>query len=271
MSDFLAHHWRELVEIILTGALILVAGQSLRQTSGLRTLAQIALVVTVMMLVAHLFRLELIRNFALFIGLSLIVVFQPEVRRAVVALGSHRLFSASRENVQLIETVVTAAKQLASKRYGALFAFERGLELDQIAETGIEVDARFTPELVMTLFAPRTSLHDGGMLLRQGRIWSAGCVFPLSQREMNDRSIGLRHRAGIGITEQTDAVSIVVSEETGTISLCVDGKIEQALTTEQLTRRLIALLGGKAAEQKERQRERDAAFPERATSQRINA
>src|SRR5690606_28303871 len=129
---------------------------------------------------------------AFFMGVTLVVVFQPEIRRTFVNLGSHRLFSTARENMQVVEAMEEAVRDLSARRFGALFAFERGMELDQYLETGVEIDSRFTPELVLTIFHPKTALHDGGMILRQGRILGAGCVFPVSQREIADRSIGLR-------------------------------------------------------------------------------
>jgi DNA integrity scanning protein DisA with diadenylate cyclase activity len=131
--------------------------------------------VLTLLIAAHLLQMELIRSVALFAGLVLVVVFQPEVRRAFVMLGSTRFFSTSRENLALVEAVTEAASQLAAKRCGALLAFERGMDLDQFVETGVEMDSKFTPELVLTIFHPKTALHDGGMVLRQGRIAAAGC------------------------------------------------------------------------------------------------
>ncbi len=267
MTQFISTHWSQLLEVLLTGVCLLVAWSWLRKASGVRMLAEIALVIAAVTMVAHLLGLELLRILALFTGLCLVVVFQPEVRRALVSLGSHQLFSTARDNLQLVEALSEAAQQLSAKRFGALFAFERGMDLDQFAETGVEVDAKFSPELVMTLFHPKTILHDGGMLLRQGRIVAAGCVFPVSQKEMSDRSIGLRHRAGIGITEQTDAIAVCVSEETGNISICADGEIEQALSPEAFVKLLSKLLATKG-EHREKERESSA---DRSATQRLEA
>ena len=112
---------------------------------------------------------------------------------------------------------------MSKKRIGALFAFERSISLKEHLDTGVELDALFTPEFALTVFHPKTALHDGGMIIAKDRAAGAGCVFPVSSRELVDRSTGLRHRAAIGISEETDCVAVVVSEETGQVSVCVDG------------------------------------------------
>ncbi|HEY2573321.1 MAG TPA: DNA integrity scanning protein DisA nucleotide-binding domain protein, partial [Verrucomicrobiaceae bacterium] len=117
-----------------------------------------------------------------------------------------------------------------------------GIDLQPYAETGVVIDARLSSELIATIFQPKTALHDGGVIIDQGRLTAAGCVFPVSQKEINDRSIGLRHRAGIGITEETDAVALVVSEETGALSLCHQGKLEHNLEPGMLKERLQEIL-----------------------------
>ena len=268
MGPFFSTYWRQLLEVFFTGVSFVVAWRWLRQASGVRLLAMIAIVLAGATVLAHLLGLELLRSLALFTGLSLVVVFQPEVRRTLISLGSHQLFSTARDNLQLVDALSEATRQLSAKRFGALFAFERGMDLDQFAETGVEVDAKFSPELVMTLFHPKTILHDGGMLLRQGRIVAAGCVFPVSQREMSDRSIGLRHRAGIGITEQTDAIAVCVSEETGLISICADGAIDQDLSPDTFIRILTKLLSTKG-DTREKEKERD--LSDRSPTQRMEA
>jgi len=268
MSEFLSANWRAIIEVALICVGIAVAWRYLRYASGSRFLAVIAAVVAAMLLVAHLLRMELIRNFALFCGLVLVVIFQPEVRRAFVSLGSHRLFSARRASSEFLDLMEEAVQQLSAKRFGALFAFERGMVLDQFVETGVEIDAMFTPELVLTIFHPKTALHDGGMVLRGGRVQGAGCVFPVSQRELSDRSIGLRHRAAIGITEQTDAIAVVVSEETGQISVCAAGELYQALSPSVFRERLSQLLSEEHDRDSDREKE---AIPDRVATKRLEA
>ena len=267
MGDFLTNHWRPVIEVILMVASFAVAWRYLRQASGSRLLGIIAAIVGVLFVLSYLLGMELIRSFALFGGLMLVVIFQPEVRRAFISLGSHRLFSARRASAELLDLMEEAVQQLSAKRFGALFAFQRGMDLDQFVETGVELDAKFTPEVVLTVFHPKTALHDGGMVLRNGRIQGAGCVFPVSQRELSDRSLGLRHRAGMGITEQTDAIAVIVSEETGQISICAEGDLYQALSVPLFRERLAQLLNAPA---RETEREPEM-LPDRAATKRLEA
>jgi len=266
-----------LTEVILMGGGLLYAWLFLRRSTGARLLPAVLLVVLMLVLLAHALQMELVRTFAFFVGVTLVIIFQPEMRRSFVSLGSHRLFSGARENMELLEALEEAVSDLSSKRFGALFAFERGMELDSYLETGVEIDSSFSPELVLTIFHPKTALHDGGMILRSGRIVGAGCVFPVSQREMQDRSIGLRHRAAMGITEQTDSIAVIVSEETGNISISVGGEIIQGLSPEKMTERLVRLLKVKpesheSAREKEKERGKETqVISDRAATKRLEA
>ncbi len=267
MWDFLTANWRPIVEVTLMMGAFFVAWRYLRYASGSRLLAVIGVIVGVLFIASHLLRMDLIRSFALFSGLVMVIIFQPEVRRAFVSLGSHRLFTTRRASSEFLDIMEEAVQQLSAKRFGALFAFERGMDLDQFVETGVEVDASFTPELVITIFHPKTALHDGGMVLRNGRIQGAGCVFPVSQRELSDRSIGLRHRAAMGITEQTDAIAVVVSEETGQISICAEGTLYQALTASVFRERLEQFLSER---DRDDDREKES-VPDRSATKRLEA
>ena len=132
--------------------------------------------------------------------------------------------------------------ELAGKGFGALIAVEREINLEAIAETGVKVDCDYSKELVLTIFQPKTVLHDGGLIVSNDRIVAAGCIFPLTQREDLDRNLGLRHRAGLGLSEEADALAIVVSEETGQVSICHNGLIERNLNVEKFRTRLSQLL-----------------------------
>lgn len=178
----------------------------------------------------------------LFFVVSLIVAYQPELRRAIGEISSRGFGFLSENKIIFIEELEKAVRQLSATRCGALIAIERRVDLKSHGETGVLLDARFTPELVMTIFHPRTALHDGGMIVDDGRIHSASCLFPLTQRELSDRSLGLRHRAGIGISEASDAIAVVVSEETGHISVCHNGRIERFLEPAELRLRVAELL-----------------------------
>ncbi|MGZ5024042.1 MAG: diadenylate cyclase, partial [Chthoniobacterales bacterium] len=128
------------------------------------------------------------------------------------------------------------------KQFGALIAIERDTSIRVYEETGVELDAVFSVELLLTLFHPKSALHDGGVVMRNGRIAAAACIFPVSQRETLDRSLGLRHRAGLGITEESDAIAVIVSEETGGISICHRRRIERNFTPETFRKRIAELL-----------------------------
>jgi diadenylate cyclase len=180
--------------------------------------------------------------------LALVVVFQPELRRALERIGRvgslNWLFAPGtrREFERVSRDIAQAAARLAGDRVGALIVIERETGLQDSAETGVIVDARLTPEMLETLFAPRSPLHDGAVLIRHDRIVAAAAVLPLSETSTYRERFGTRHRAALGITEQTDAVAVVVSEETGGISLVERGRIVRHLDEEQLRRLLVELL-----------------------------
>ncbi|NRB45772.1 MAG: TIGR00159 family protein [Verrucomicrobiales bacterium] len=234
----------ELVIIIATMYLILRRHGSQKWTRFFVVLSVLLIIITA---TSVIFKLKLIPLFVLvgtfFFTMSMIVVFQPELRRKLAELGSRSFFFFSEgKNKEFLENLTETIRQLGAKRYGALFAIERRIELKPHLETGIFLDAQFSSELILTIFRPKTELHDGGIILREGKVIGAGCLFPVSQREITDRSIGLRHRAGIGITEESDAIAIIVSEETGAVSIAHSGDLEHDLDLETFSQRLLDLL-----------------------------
>jgi len=188
----------------------------------------------------------LLENFWSFWVLALIVLFQPELRRALAQLGQSRLFQgmtlvAREQQSHLLDDVVKAADALASKRIGALIVLERNTGLRNYAELGVPLDALVSADLLVSLFLPYSPLHDGAVFMRGDRIVAAGCFLPLSRNTQLGRTIGTRHRAALGLAEETDAVVLVVSEETGRISLAVGGRMESPLDPESLRHRLVEL------------------------------
>jgi diadenylate cyclase len=182
-------------------------------------------------------------NFWSFWVLALIVLFQPELRRALAQIGQSPLLQgmtrASREERRhVIDDVVEAADTLAAKRIGALMVLERTAGLRQYAELGVELDAVVSADLLVSLFLPYSPLHDGAVLIRGTRVAAAGCFLPLSRNTQLGRSMGTRHRAALGVSEETDAVVLAVSEESGRISIAVDGQIETPIDREALRERL---------------------------------
>lgn len=170
--------------------------------------------------------------------LGVIIIFQPELRRALEQLGRGRLFS--RGNVQedeernrIIEALVKATSYMAKRRIGALISFERETGLSDYIETGIPLNSTISSELLINIFIPNTPLHDGAVILQKNQIAAAACYLPLSESPFISKELGTRHRAAIGISEVTDSVTIVVSEETGGVSLTKNGEIHRDLTIEQ--------------------------------------
>ncbi len=231
-------HWRDGVEIFILAALAYHLFLFFRATRGARILTGLLVLLLSLTLISRLLELAVINwllvSFSGFLVVGLVVIFQPELRRVLAELGSHRLFSFNSEETEALDDLIDAMKQLSARRCGALFALQRNIDLKPYAETGVEIDSVIAPELITTIFHPKTALHDGGVIVEQGRLRAAGCVFPVSQREVRDRSIGLRHRAGLGITEETDAIALVVSEESGALSICFNGEIEHDLEPEEI-------------------------------------
>src|SRR6266571_5670181 len=184
----------------------------------------------------------LVRSFSVFLAVALVVIFQPELRRGLAALGGHPIFSLTREKRETVHDLAEAAMQLANKQFGALIAIERDTSIRMYEETGVTIDGDFSVELILAIFHPKAALHDGGVIIRNGRIAAAACICPVSQRETLDRSLGLRHRAALGMTEESDAVAIVVSEETGGISICHRRRIERNFTPETFRQRIGEIL-----------------------------
>ncbi len=250
IGQFLSEHWRHAIEVVILWVIVYHTYRYFKATRGARIFTALVGIYIGMTLISDWLELTvigwLLRYISVFLAVALVIIFQPELRRALAELGSHRFFSRFNETTrkrfsdQLIDIVQTLSRQ----RVGALIAIQRSDELKQYLETGVEMDCLLTPELVYTIFYDGTHLHDGGLIVRMSdeRISGAGCVFPLNQRELSDRSIGLRHRASMGITEESDAIALVVSEETGTISIAMEGKLERGLDDTEMRTRLNELL-----------------------------
>ena len=190
-----------------------------------------------------------IRNLASYVVFAIIVLFQADIRRALAHFGRasfFRYFERAASADETVEELVTTATSLAAKRIGAIIAIERQIGLRNYIEGGIPLDATVTYDLLATIFQPGSPLHDGAAIVQGDRIAAAACFLPLSVNPRVSRDLGTRHRAALGLTEENDAVAIVVSEETGTISLVMGGDLERGLTAETLRARLQSLLGLRA-------------------------
>lgn len=246
ITQFARDFWPAAIEILILTVVLYYGYLYLKGTRGARILMGVAIIVVTLILASEMLKLEVIswiaKTFSLLLAFALVVIFQPELRRALTELGSHPFFGGGFQKRETIEEITDTVFELSSKGFGALIAIEREISLRSLAETGVDIDCDYSKELVLTIFQPKTVLHDGGLIVHNDRIVSAACIFPLSQREDLDRSLGLRHRAGLGLTEESDAVAIVVSEETGHVSICHNGLIDRNLNAEKFRRRLNQLL-----------------------------
>lgn len=168
---------------------------------------------------------ELLKHLLNALVFALLIVFQPELRRGLLSLGERRFFGSSSQREDCRHALSQAVATLARARHGALFAIERNNTLPSIVETGVTLDAEAKSELIRSIFWPDSPLHDGGVVIRGTRLVAAGCIFPLAERRDLASRFGTRHRAGLGMSEQSDAVVVIVSEETGTVSIAVEGTL----------------------------------------------
>lgn len=234
-----------LVSIIFYGLLTIIQG-----TQAVQLMRGLMIIVIITVVVTSVFQLTafswLIRNSLPALLVAIPVVFQPELRRLLERLGRSTggfLYVRSQENVvrEVIQTISQACNQLSLARHGALIVLERETGLQDIIETGVTLNARVSQELLLTIFFPNTTLHDGAVIIRQDHIVAAACVLPLSTTDGGDRQLGTRHRAAVGVTEASDAIAVVVSEETGVISIAHNGRIIRRLDEKRLARILTAL------------------------------
>jgi len=216
-------------------------------------------------------------------AVAILVVFQPELRRALEIMGRGRFVRGSmtrtekEENKSIVRTVVNAIKTMSREKTGALIVFERDTMLEDIAETGTIIDAKVSEQLLGNIFYEGSPLHDGAVIISNGKIYAAGCVLPLSKRQDLSKSLGTRHRAGIGITENSDALVIIVSEETGIISIAEDGMLDRFLDAKTVEKKLLSFymnedkLGGKFSRLFGNSGKKDEETPRRSRRSRAKA
>jgi len=243
---FARENWPSAIEILILAVVIYFGYLYFRGTRGAKVLTGLALIFLTLTLTAQILDLQviswIIRSLSAFLAIALVVIFQPELRRALAALGSHPIFSSNKQKQETLTLLTDVVFALANKQLGALIALERDTNIRNFTETGVDIDCKLSRELVLTIFFPKTPLHDGGLVINGDRIVAAACIFPVSAREDLDRALGLRHRAAIGVTEESDAIAIVVSEETGWISICHRGRIERNFNPESFRARINELL-----------------------------
>ena len=187
---------------------------------------------TILWILSHLFQLSIIGFF---------IVFQSELRRGLTKIGQSPLFKLFLKEERLVDEIGKAVISMSKNKIGALIAIAREMNLKPYIESGIALDGVLTSELLFTIFMPNTPFHDGGIVIQGGRVIAVGCLFPLSQSQKLSKTLGTRHRAGLGLSEETDALVIVVSEETGIISLMSQGKVTRDIDEEKLRAQLLEL------------------------------
>ena len=228
--------WRAIAEVTLLWAsfyLLLIFIKGTRALSVIKGLALLGIVYFCSEVLGLVVITWIMTKLLTIWVISIVIIFQPELRRGLAQIGEMGVYS---KKERIIDEVATAVDILAKKRIGALIAIEREVGLRHYIESGVSLDSRVTSELINTIFMPNTPLHDGGIVIREGRIVAASCLFPLTQDTSISKSLGTRHRAAIGLTEETDAVCVVVSEETGVISVSMTGKLNRDFDKEGLIR-----------------------------------
>ncbi|MBI3332654.1 MAG: TIGR00159 family protein [Candidatus Omnitrophica bacterium] len=179
------------------------------------------------------------------VAVAFIVIFHPELRRGLARIGGEAIFRLNPRQEQVVEEIVKGVLALSRQRIGAILAIERQTPLRPYMETGVMMEAAISSELLQTIFMPNTPLHDGGVVISQGRLTAAACLFPLSENTRLSKTLGTRHRAAVGLSEETDAAVIVVSEETGIVSLAAKGELTRGIDREKLAQLLYEVAGTK--------------------------
>jgi diadenylate cyclase len=238
--------WRPALEILILAVVIYYSSRFLRGTRGWPVVIGFVVLFLALVLVTTLLKLTvlswLLGTFSAFFAVAVIIIFQPELRRMLAELGNLPLFASVSEQRESIEVIIQTCERLAEVKIGALIAVEQSIQLQEAVESSLPVDCDATPEMLETIFFPNNAIHDGGVILKGDRIAYAACIFPLTQRSDLNKSLGTRHRAAIGLSEETDAVVVVVSEETGLISHAYKGQLVRGVTLEELRAFLTSVL-----------------------------
>ena len=246
MWEIIQTVWRPVLEILILTVGIYYAFRFVRGTRGAPVVWGFLVVLLTLVMVSYLLKLRVLQyflgGFSAFFLLAVLVIFQPELRRMLAQLGNLPLFATGHEQRENIEVIIQTVERLAEVRIGALIAIEQSIQLQKAVESGIRVDCEATPEMLETIFFPNNAIHDGGVIITGDRIAFAACIFPLTQRQDLNKSLGTRHRAAIGLSEETDAVIVVVSEETGAISYAYKGQLVRGVTLEELRAFLTSVL-----------------------------
>ena len=244
--------WQDIVDIVLMSVILYRLLLIIKGTRAVHMLLGLGILVfaSIFSNYFELYTIDwLIQSFWAQLVLAIIIIFQPEIRRALAQMGETQLFQTftSAEELKSLEEIVRASVSLANRKIGALIAIERNTSLKDFIEMGTQLDAKVSKEVLLSIFHPTSPIHDGAVVIRGNRIIAAGCFLPITTSPELSKSMGTRHRAGLGLTEDTDAIVIIVSEETGLISMAMHGKMETHLDMGTLRDILTNLFTSKKA------------------------
>ena len=236
------------IEIIVLTAIFYSIFRLFKGTRGAAVLSGLIILYGVLYAITSLSQLNilnwLLSRIMLYLSLAFLVIFQPEIRRVLAKLGRQPMWRPNGivSQKSLVDPITQAVQVLSKRKIGALIAIERDIGTRALQDTGTRINSTVSAELLSTIFFPHTPLHDGGVIISGDRICAAGCLFPLSQKQELSKTLGTRHRAAIGIAEETDAIVIVVSEETGAVSVAYNGRLRRGLSEDRLHRVLSSML-----------------------------
>jgi diadenylate cyclase len=209
-----------------------------RGTRGAKVLTGLVLLFSGLIILANVMGLRqinlLLQVLIGYITIAIIIIFQPELRRALAEIGTTFILPAANRGTFVIENIVQSLEYLKERELGALICIDMNAPNHQIRDTGVAMNSEISHELLSTIFTEPSPLHDGGVIIEGDRILAAGCIFPVTQRQDLSRTLGLRHRAALGLSEETDSLIVILSEETGTISLCEEGVLRRPLEIDEL-------------------------------------
>ena len=244
--------WQDILDILILSFLFYKLFLYIKGTRAIQMIVGLTILM-IASIISQLLELDainwILQNFWTIWVIAILILFQPELRWMLAQVGRHPFFGLFyKEQRTQFDEIIRAVVSMATRRIGGLIVLERESNLTNYFEAGTFIDAKVSKELILTIFYPGSPLHDGALIIKKGRILYAGCFLPLTLNPTIDKELGTRHRAAIGLTEETDAVVIIISEETGRISLSVDGKIYLGLDSKSLRERLDKLFGFKESE-----------------------
>ena len=246
MVELLKQIWRPGLEILILTVGIYYVFSFVRGTRGAAVVTGFLVVMLTLWFISSVLRLTvltwLMGSITTFFVVAIFVIFQPEIRRLLAQVGNLQLFSNVHEQRENIEVIIQTVERLSEVRIGALLAIEQATLLQGVVESGVPVDCMATPEMLETIFFPNNAMHDGGVILKEDRIAFATCIFPLTRRQDLSKSLGTRHRAALGLSEETDSIVVVVSEETGAVSYAYKGQLTRGVSIENLRAFLSSVL-----------------------------